>query len=86
MALANGTSTLKITTEFADESKRDLSIGPLAAITADEDKAALKAKLKNFDMSAIEDIYVSDDGESSTAIVGATLTTTAETEINLNDD
>ncbi len=76
-------ATLKITTGFADETKRDLEIGPLAVSAADIE--TIRTRVKNFDPSAVQGIYLSDEGSTCTGITAAHVIVTNEREINLND-
>lgn len=75
-------SVIKLTTAFADDSKRDLEIGPLAtsAVAAN----TIRARVQAFNPSAIAGLYLSDGGSTCTGITAASIITTNETEINLN--
>lgn len=72
----------KLTFAFADDTTRDLRLGPLDPdkITIDELRTAAKA----FKPADVAGIYVSDAGSNCTAVSGLTVFETSESEINLN--
>lgn len=75
-------ATIKLTTAFADETTRDIEIGPLAVSAAGA--STIKARVKAFNPADVANFYVSDSGSSCTAITAASIIVTNETEINLN--
>lgn len=75
-------ATLKLTTAFADETTRDLEIGPLAVTAAE--KETIRTRVKSFDPATVSGIYISDGGANCTGISAASIIVTNETEINLN--
>ena len=77
---------MKITFGFADESKRDLKIGPFKP--TDAAISGMKTNVMGFNSDDVDDIaglLLSDDGASCTGIVAASYTTLAKRDINLND-
>ena len=76
-------ATLKLTTSFADETKRDLEFGPLSVSAADIE--TIRTRVKNFDPADVQGIYLSNEGSTCTGITAAHIVVTNETEINLND-
>ena len=80
------TSTLNLKFGFADETTRDVKIAPFATNAAAIQGA--KSNVMAFNANDVPDIaglLLSDDGASCTGIVGASVITVNETEINLND-
>jgi len=80
------TSDIKLTLGYADDSTRNLNIGPYA--TNASVLAGAKAAVINFntnEINSIQSLLLSDDGASCTGIVDAHIITVNETEINLND-
>lgn len=75
-------ATIKLTTAFADETTRDLEIGPLAVSAAGA--STIKARVKAFNPADVAGLYVSDGGATCTAITAASIIITNEREINLN--
>lgn len=75
-------SIIKLTTGFADETTRDLELGPVDSDTAVAD--TIRARVKAFDPDDVKNLYVSDGGASCTGIIAASIITTNEREINLN--
>lgn len=75
-------ATIKLTTAFADETTRDLEIGPLAVSAAGA--STIKARVKAFNPADVAGFYVSDGGATCTAITAASIIVTDEREINLN--
>lgn len=80
------TTEMKLTFGFADETTRDLKIGPFkptdAAITG------MKTNAISFNANDVDDIQgllLSDGGASCTGIVAASYTTVNKRDINLND-
>ena len=73
---------IKLTTAFADETTRDIEIGPLAVSAAAAN--TIRTRVKAFNPNDVAGVYVSDGGASCTAITAASIITTDETEINLN--
>ena len=76
-------ATVKITTSFADETKRDLEFGPLAVTAADIE--TIRSRVQGFDPATVQGIYLSDEGSTCTGITAAHVIVSNETEINLND-
>ena len=76
-------ATIKLTTAFADETTRDLEFGPLATTAAGVE--TIRTRVKNFDPSSVQGLYISDGGSSCTGITAASITVINESEINLND-
>lgn len=76
-------ATIKLTSTFADDTTRDLEIGPLAvsAATADD----IRTRIKNFNPATIQGLYLSDGGATCTGITAASITVTNRTEIALNN-
>lgn len=70
---------IKLTTAFADETKRDLEFGPLAVEAAGP--STIKERVKAFNPADVANLYVSDGGASCTAITAASITVTDEREI-----
>lgn len=75
-------ATIKLTTAFADETTRDLEIGPLAVSAAGA--STIKARVKAFNPADVAGLYISDGGATCTAITAASIIVTDEREINLN--
>lgn len=73
---------IKLTTAFADNTTRDLEIGPLAVAAAGA--STIRTRVKAFNPADVAGLYVSDGGASCTAITAASIIVTNETEINLN--
>lgn len=79
-------SDLKLTFGFADETSRNLNIGPYATTAAALSGA--KANIINFntnELDSVKSLILSDDGASCTGIIDAHIITVNETDINLND-
>lgn len=76
-------ATISITTAFADETTRVLEFGPLATTAAGVE--TIRNRVKNFDPTDVQGLYLSDGGATCTGITAAEITVTNETEINLND-
>lgn len=76
------TAKFKIVNSFSDDSTRDLEFGPFAAGAINSE--TLRTNVKTFDVDAIKNLYLSDEGASFTGITSATIVETNETEINLN--
>ena len=77
------TAEVKLVYSFADDTARDLKIGPL-----DTDAtlvSTVKTNVKAFDPEDVKNIYLSDAGATCTGITAATVVEVEETEINLND-
>lgn len=77
---------MKITFGFADESKRDLKIGPFKP--TDAAISGMKTNIISFNSDDVDDIaglLLSDDGASCTGIVAGSYTTLEKRDINLND-
>lgn len=80
------TSEMKLTFGFGDDTKRDIKLAPF-----DPNSAAItgaKTNIMDFNenkLDAVKGLILSDDGESTTGIVAASIITVNETEINLND-
>ena len=77
---------MKLTFGFADETKRDLKIGPFKP--TDAAISGLKANVIAFNDSAVatvSSLLLSDDGASCTGILAASYTTLEKRDINLND-
>lgn len=80
------TSDIKLTLGYADETTRNLNIGPYAPNAAALNGA--KANIISFntnDLDAVKGLLLSDGGASCTGIVDAHIITVDETDINLND-
>ena len=80
-------SEINLTFGYADETKRNFSVGPYPEM-ADSDLAVIKAAVKNFNATGISDVanlILSDGGASCTGIADAGVTMTESREINLND-
>ena len=80
------TTNIKLSFGFTDETTRDLNIGPFATNAAAVTGA--KTNIMAFNSNDVNDVaglILSDDGASCTGIVAASIITTNETEINLND-
>lgn len=80
------TSELKLKFGYADETTRDVKIAPFATNAAAISGA--KVNIMNFnanDVPSVAGLLLSDSGASCTGIVGASIITVNETEINLND-
>lgn len=75
---------VKLTTDFADETKRDLEFGPLATTAADVE--TIRTRVKNFDPADVQGLYLSDGGATCTGISAASITVIGKREINLNGD
>lgn len=75
-------AVIKLTTAFADNTTRDLEIGPLAVEAAGA--STIRTRVQAFNPADVAGLYVSDGGSSCTAITAASITITNETEINLN--
>lgn len=79
-------SELKLTFGYADETKRDLKIGPFKP--TDAAISGAKTNVMGFNANTIDDVkdlLLSDGGASCTGIIAAEINTVEETEINLND-
>jgi hypothetical protein len=73
---------VKLVNAFANDDKATIEFNNL-----DSDTIVLetfRSAVKNFNASAISDTYVSEAGSPFVGITGAVVTTTDETEINLN--
>ena len=70
---------IKLTNTFADETTRDLEMGPFNP--AKLDKEEIRTKVKNFDASKVAGIYVSESGANFTKISAASIIVTDEREI-----
>ena len=75
-------STIKLTTDFADDTKRDLEFGPLEPSAAVAN--TIRARVQAFNPADVAGVYISDGGASCTGISAASIITTDEREINLN--
>lgn len=78
-------STIKLVTAFADETKRELEIGPFAPTASVITNAKTNIASVNNNISDFADFYVSEGGASATGIISAQIITLNEREINLND-
>lgn len=78
------TSDLKLTFNFADETARNLTLGSFATLTAND----VRTRVKNFNnnIASYGDLYLSDGGATCSGVTAATIVSTTETEINLNDE
>ena len=76
-------SFLKITTGFADDTKREHEFGPYKPNAAAIVNAKSNIAAFNQNISNLSGLYISDGGANCTGIVAAQIVTTAETEINL---
>lgn len=74
---------IKITFGFADESTRDIDIGPYPG-TTDSAIQLAKTRIKNFNPEPIASLFLSDEGASCTGIVDARVIVTSINEIDLN--
>ena len=79
------TSILKVKTGFADESVREHEFGPFASSATAITNAKTNIATFNTNINDIKNLYVSDSGASCTGIIAASITTSTETDINLND-
>ena len=77
-------STLKITTHFADDTTRDHEFGPYHPTAGAIVNAKTNIADFNNNISNLSGLYISDSGAACTGITAAVITTTNETEINLN--
>lgn len=80
------TTEMKITFGFADETKRDLKIGPFKP--TDAAISGMKTNIISFNSDDVDDIaglLLSDGGASCTGIVAASYTNLEKRDINLND-
>lgn len=77
------TAEVKIVTAFADDSQRDIKFGPFTA--SDSLVSAIKTRVKAFDPTTVQGLYLSDAGATCTRIAAASVTETEIETINLND-
>ena len=80
------TSEMKLTFGFADETTRDLKIGPFKP--TDAAISGAKANIMDFNENTLTDVaglLLSDGGASCTGIAAAQIVTINERDINLND-
>ncbi len=77
---------IKIVNSFADDTTRDIEFSGFDSDCAVLNAATLKARIAavNSDTSTFDAFYLSDGGQTFTAITGATITKITENEINLN--
>ena len=78
-------SILKIKTSFADETTRELEFGPFANDASAITNAKTNIATFNSNINNIQNLYLSEGGASCTGITAATIITSTENEINLND-
>lgn len=80
------TATLKFTSTFADESTREVELGPFDANATVVNPQQVRANVRTFnaDIANIANLYLSDSGASCTGITAASIYVTTENEINLN--
>lgn len=76
---------LKARTAFADETYRDVELGPFDSTKITPAIAKSRIATFNTNISDIASLYLSDAGASCTGITAATLTVDRTEEINLND-
>ena len=76
------TVKFKIQNQFEDDTTRDLEFGPFAQDAINSE--TLRTNIKNFDVDAIKNYYLSDDGASFTGIAAATITELNERDIPLH--
>lgn len=82
--MSTSSAKLKINFGFADDTSRDVELGPF-----DTDAtlaATLKSRVKAFNPANVQNLYISDGGASCTQVNSATLTEVTRNPINLNDD
>ena len=80
------TSNIKLTFGYADETKRDFTIGPFA--TNASAISGAKANIISFnenELDSVKNLLLSDDGATCTGIIAASIISVTETDINLND-
>ena len=80
------TSKLKLTANFADETKREVQIGTLGSNAVVPSNIRAKVREFNANIADIEDLYLSDSGANCTGITKASIITTTERKFNLNED
>lgn len=76
---------IKLTFNYADDTTRDFRIGPFDTDATVVQANNLRAAAKAFSTANVQGAFLSEDGASCTALSGATIFETSETEINLND-
>lgn len=76
------TVSFKIKNSFEDDTTRDLEFGPFSSGAINSE--TLRTNAKNFDVDAIKNYYLSDDGASFTGIAAVTITELTETDIPLH--
>lgn len=79
-------ATIKVKTAFADETTRELELGPFDAASTAISNAKANIKTFNENISDIAALYISDGGANCTGIIDATVTVETDDPINLNDD
>ena len=79
-------ATIKLTTAFADETKREVEIGPFATTAAAITNAKTNIATFNSNISNLAGLYLSDGGANCIGITDAEVIVKSETVYNLNDN
>lgn len=79
-------SSIKLTFNFADETKRNLVLEPFDPTSLDNDDIRTNVMTFNStELPNVANLLLSDDGASCTGITAALIDTVNKREINLND-
>lgn len=77
-------SILKVTTSFTDDTTREHELGPFKPTASVLTNVKTNIATFNTNVGSLSGIYISEGGAECTGITAASITTTEETEINLN--
>ncbi len=76
---------LKLTTSFADETTREVELGPFDASSTAVTNAKANIATFNNNIEDLQGLYISEGNATCTGITAATVTIETDEPINLND-
>ena len=80
------TSTIKLTTQFADDTKREVELGSFDSSVTVASTVRGKVREFNANIQDLEGLYLSSGGADCTGITNASIITVTERKINLNEN